>query len=508
MIGLGALDWAVLAASVVALILLTATVAGGVADGVDFQLGGRRAHRLPLIGSLLSVPVGVTVFTGVPAFAALQSGGATGWLARELGVPLAVLFVAVRVLPALRSVPGSSVYAFLHQQFGVNVGLIASSIFLVARVLATALLIRGVGALAGDAVGASAAGVALLIGLTGAVLAALGGMRGALRVGLVQAAMLWAGTVAASAVVMARHGGTVLAAVPRDILTAVPASSALAGGAHVLGTAVSSAFLYASAYSCDQRQAQRLLSAPDTRAARQALIWTGVLRIPFVAPFAFLGILLAGLLRSDAGLSVLMLGRRPEHLLSVFAGYCLPEGARGLVAAGLVTSALSAVTIALLSLSAVSLDDVAGVSPSRQRPWLARLGVLGWGVVVTALACLFGAAGLPSGDAIGRLAVVASGPMLALFLLGIFARRATPRDAVIGLSAGLFASMAYWRLAGIADEGACSAVGTVAGLVPLLWRGVKRRARTGSRSSLRATRVLLAAFGVGAAALWLCLAML
>jgi hypothetical protein len=73
--------------------------------------------------TLTALDLGVVVLylatmVGAPAFVALREGGGLRWLQYELALPLAMVVLIVMFLPALRSVPGSSIYAYAEQRFG------------------------------------------------------------------------------------------------------------------------------------------------------------------------------------------------------------------------------------------------------------------------------------------------------------------------------------------------------------------------------------------------------
>lgn len=86
--------------------------------GDDCFLAGRSMGAVPLALSILANQASAVSLVGAPAFVALGDGGGLRWLQYELAVPLAMLLVAGLLLPALRSVPGASIYAYAEHRYG------------------------------------------------------------------------------------------------------------------------------------------------------------------------------------------------------------------------------------------------------------------------------------------------------------------------------------------------------------------------------------------------------
>lgn len=417
--------------------------------GEDYFLAGRNIAGPVLAFSILANQASAVSLVGAPAFVALREDGGLVWLQYELALPIAMLLLIVLLLPVLRSVPGSSIYAYAERRFGRPTRRALAGAFLVSRGLALGVVLYASALVVGQALGWQVEHALLLVGAFAAAYTGLGGLVADIWSDVFQLALLWGGTLVSAVFVFARHGGAVLGAVPADrTRTLVLDSAGLAGdGAFSFWPMLlGGIFLYASYYGCDQSQAQRLLAARDDRSARAALVLNGVLRFPLVLTYCGLGLLLAGLLQVDPAFAAAMDGRRPDSLVPVFLTTYLPAGLRGLLLAAILAAAMSSIDSALNSLAAITLEDVLGRPPSRQDVWVARGTTLGWGMFAMISGLAFARAGAGVIEAINQVGSAFYGPILAVFALGVLAPAVDGRGALAGLGTGLLANLLLARL--------------------------------------------------------------
>ena len=79
-------------------------------SGGDYFLGGRNTSWLPLSLSAMATQLSAISFVSAPAFVGLKQGGGMQWLTYEFGVPLAMAFLLIAVLPTLYKSGIVSVY--------------------------------------------------------------------------------------------------------------------------------------------------------------------------------------------------------------------------------------------------------------------------------------------------------------------------------------------------------------------------------------------------------------
>jgi Na+/proline symporter len=196
-------------------------------------------------------------------------------------------------------------------------------------------------------------------------------------------------------------------------------------------------FLYLSYYGCDQSQAQRLLAARDESAARRALLLNGLVRFPLVLTYCGFGLLLAGLLRTDASFAASMADAPADSLVPVFITTYLPVGLRGLMVAGILAAAMSSIDSALNSLAAVTLEDVFGRAAGTESVWQGRLVSLLWGLFAIGAGFVCAASGAGVLELINLVGSVFYGPLLGVFTLGVLVPGVRGRDALTALVAGI-----------------------------------------------------------------------
>ncbi|HEX5076237.1 MAG TPA: sodium/solute symporter [Gemmatimonadaceae bacterium] len=419
-------------------------------DGEDYFLAGRQLRGFTLAISILANQASAVSLVGAPAFVALRDGGGLRWLQYELALPLAMLVLIILLLPALRSVPGSSIYAYAEQRFGRRTRQVLAASFLLSRGLSLGVILYASALVVSTALGWPVGWCIAALGLFSVAYTSLGGLAADVWSDVVQFILLWGGTLVA-AIYVVLHGGM-------DVLHAIPLSRAkpLVLGATGFQDGTTFAFwpmlfggmfLYLSYYGCDQSQAQRLLAARSDADARRALLWNGLLRFPLVLTYCVFGLLLAGLLRVDAGFAADMASRPADSLVPTFMMGYLPTGLRGLLLAAILAAAMSSIDSALNSLAAVTLEDVAGIPPARQPVWLSRGVSLGWGLFAVASGALFARTGSGVLETINLIGSAFYGPVLAVFLLGVLAPRLTGSAALVGLVVGLLGNLALARLA-------------------------------------------------------------
>lgn len=493
-------DLSILVAYLATMIALTWFVARRQRSGEDYFLAGRRMRAVPLGASILANQASAVSLVGAPAFVALREGGGLLWLQYELALPVAMLLGIGWMLPALRSVGGASVYDYIERRFGIGTRRAVAVSFLLSRGLALGVVVY-----ASALVVAEATGVGLMTALVGVgsfsvLYTGFGGIVADIWSDVLQLALLWVGTIAASVYLCTRPG--VVAAIPVERLQTLvfefgPGASTFALGPMMLG----GLFLYLSYYCCDQSQAQRLLTAADDRAAGRALALNGLLRFPLVATYCGFGLLLAGLIRSDATFASRLEGRPADSLVPVFLTSYLPTGLRGLMLAAILAAAMSSIDSALNSLAAVTREDILRRDPASQDIWGARLTSMGWGLFAILSATFFARSGSGLLELVNLVGSVFYGPVLGVFTLGLFAPGVTGRFALGALATGLatnamlaaFAPQVSWLWWNAAGWLAAVATGTLASRSA--WRAPRWSA------SRRAAWILVGAFSAMAALL-------
>jgi SSS family solute:Na+ symporter len=444
---LPALDLAIVALYLLAIVGMSLAFAWRQRTGGDYFLAGRSMGAVPLALSILANQASAVSLVGAPAFVALRDGGGLRWLQYELAVPLSMVLVAAILLPALRSVPGASIYAYAEARYGRATRRALAASFLLARGLALGVILYASALVVAQALGCSVDSALLAVGLFSVAYTSLGGIVADIWSDVLQLALLWGGTLVSAFYLLEHAGLELLFSIPEERAATLVLGGPLEDPFSLLPMLFGGMFLYMSYYGCDQSQAQRLLTAKSDSQARRALLLNGLLRFPLVLTYCVFGLLLAALLRTDASFAGSMEGRPADSLVPVFMMSYLPTGVRGLLLAAILAAAMSSIDSALNSLAAVTLDDVFGVDPERQSVWLGRATSLSWGIFAVVSGTFFARSGAGVLELVNMVGSAFYGPVLAVFVLGVLAPRTTGASALVGLGAGLAANLA---LAGFA----------------------------------------------------------
>jgi SSS family transporter len=447
---LGPLDIGVVVVYLAAIIGMSYVFARRQQTGEDYFLAGRRMGGLTLATSILANQASAVSLVGAPAFVALREGGGLRWLQYELAVPLAMLILILVLLPALRSVPGSSIYAFAEARFGRPTRQALAGSFLLSRGLSLGVILYASALVVTTAIGWPITWSILAVGLFSVAYTSLGGLIADIWSDVLQFILLWGGTFVAAAYLLVHGGREVLEAIPLDRADPFVLDATGLGDGTTFAfwpMLFGGLFLYLSYYGCDQSQAQRLLAARSDEEARRALVWNGLLRFPLVLTYCAFGLLLAGFLRVEPAFAQEMASRPADSLVPTFMMNYLPVGLRGLLLAAILAAAMSSIDSALNSLAAVTLEDIGGIAPERQSVWLSRGTSLAWGVFSIVSGLVFARSGSGVLETINQVGSAFYGPVLAVFVLGVMATRLRGSAVLMGLVVGLVGNLALARLA-------------------------------------------------------------
>jgi SSS family solute:Na+ symporter len=431
------LDLAIAGAYLLAIVGMSLVFAWRQRTGDDYFLAGRSMGSVPLACSIMANQASAVSLVGAPAFVALREGGGLRWLQYELAVPLAMLLLAAILLPALRSVPGASIYAYAETRYGRSTRRALAGSFLLARGLALGVILYASALVVAEALGCSVDEALLAVGLFSVAYTSLGGIVADIWSDVLQLALLWGGTFVSAFYLLEHAGIGLLSSIPDERAVTFVLGGPVADPFSLWPMLIGGLFLYLSYYGCDQSQAQRLLTAKSDSAARRALLLNGLLRFPMVLTYCVFGLFLAALLRTDPSFAAVMEGRPADSLVPIFMMSYLPAGLRGLLLAAILAAAMSSIDSALNSLAAVTLDDVFGIDPARQSVWLGRVTSVSWGLFAIVSGMVFARSGAGVLELVNMVGSAFYGPILAVFVLGVLAPGVTGAGALAGLAAGL-----------------------------------------------------------------------
>ncbi|MBT4504657.1 MAG: sodium/solute symporter [Gemmatimonadetes bacterium] len=415
--------------------------------GGDFFLAGRSMHWFPIGLSIL-----VTSFSAIN-YTAFSGEILTNGLYVILSLPIFVL-VALPItrlfMPFFHRMGLTSAYEYLERRFDVRVRSLASGLFILWRLLWMAVLIYVPCKVLALATGIDLLHLILLAGLVATAYTLIGGMQAVMWTDVLQFFVLIGGlllgvTIAAlqtpdGLIGMLRLG--VDAGLARPFYPFDP--QVLSFDPHVrislwscwLGTFV--AFL--ARYGADQVVLQRYFTARSLQQAQKGF------RLNYLsAIFALLALALLGFALHAHALRANLPARGTMPPVFFFADFVrsLPAGVTGLIVAGLFAATMSSLDSGVNSCSAALITDfyqrfTPSSTADRELRW-SRLATLVFGIIATLAATQVGRLGSIFTIA-NRFINGLGSPLLAIFLLGMFSRRANARGVLIGGLLGAVAS--------------------------------------------------------------------
>jgi SSS family transporter len=214
-----------------------------------------------------------------------------------------------------------------------------------------------------------------------------------------------------------------------------------------------------AAFGTDQDMVQRMLTAETYKKARRSLITAAVMDLPIAAAFTFIGILLFAYYQQHPQFLPVDVKGRPVNS-DVFGSYILnvmPVGIRGLVLAGVFATAMGSLSAALNALATSATNDwyipyFARHRGERHHVAAARWFTAFFALLMILIASVFAYAKVmdPNVRIIPVVLGIASfilGPMLGVFLLGMFTRnRGSDGGNMLAISIGLIATIVLGHL--------------------------------------------------------------
>jgi SSS family solute:Na+ symporter len=461
---LGALD----------LLIVVLYLAGVVAAGAWFSsrqkttsqyfLGGRSIPWWAISASIVATETSTITFVSVPGIAYARGGDFT-FLQLVFGYLLGRVVISILFIPAYFKGELLTVYQLLSGRFGGLVKGLAAGLFVTMRtigdgirLLLTALVLAAVygalrpGSSPESAVPAAVAG----LGLVMIVFTFWGGMEAVIWIEVVQLGIYLFGAAAAAAVLASRvsgglHGSLELASRFGKLRVLDFSFSGAGSFTTFWAGLIGGAFLTMSTHGTDQYLVQRYLCTDRPRRAAAALLSSGAVVLAQFAGFLTIGILLFAFYRpfelpgwaSGPAAAPFAHG---DAVFPDFITHHLPSPLGGLVIAAILAAAMSS---SLNSIAATAVNDLyRPFYPGRDdRHYLSvsKLLTIVAGVAQIAVGVALVSSPTSALDKALAVASLINGPILGVFLLGSFTKRAGRTAALAGMSVGLVVVLVVWR---------------------------------------------------------------
>jgi len=399
-------------------------------SAADYFLGAR---DLPAWAILLSIVATETSALTVISVPGIGARGDLTFLQLTFGYLVGRIGVAIWLLPGYFRGEQETAYARLESRFGTTTRRMVSIVFLITRFMGDGVRIFAGAIPLALLTGWSVPTAIVAMGGVTLVYTWFGGLKAVVWADVVQLAVYLAGGVAALLIAWELAGGAenaLFAAWSAGKLKVIQPTIDLTIPYTLAGGLVGGALLSAASHGTDHLIVQRLLATRSLRAARIALIGSGV-----VVGLQFLLFLLVGVAIWAAGLAP---ARMPaDQIFPRFILDHLPIGLAGLVVAGILAAAMSTISSSINALASSMTHDLYASWTGRRDPaHLLRIGKLFsvvWGISLIGGALLFHfyATGTDTPVVVLALSIasITYGALLGTYLLAGWPR-AQGRDAV------------------------------------------------------------------------------
>jgi solute:Na+ symporter, SSS family len=452
--GLNALDFAVIAAYLVAVTLFGLQFRTRERTLRGYFLAGNRIPWWAISISIVAAETSTLTIISVPGIAFT---GDFRFLQLGLGYIVGRVFVALVLVPQYFRGELVTAYELMARRFGERLRAMTAGLFLLTRAAAEGVRVFAVAIVVRIALGSMLAGMSSLgrdvaaIGIVTALTLVYtfeGGMAAVIWTDVVQLSLYVAGAVLA--VFTLGHGVA-------GGWNAIAATADAAGKLQIFDWSlrwsdtytfwagvIGGAFLTTASHGTDQLIVQRLLAARSERQAKGALIVSGVAVFGMFALFLAIG---TGLWAYYRGVGPGAVFARADAVFPTYIATRMRHGVAGLMVAAILAAAMSNLSASLNSLSSTSVVDFYARwfpdASEARRLRLSRVLTGMWALVLfgLAIAARHGGTVLEMGLSI---ASVAYGALLGVFLLGVLTRRATERGALAGMLCGLAVNVWCW----------------------------------------------------------------
>ncbi|MEQ1860781.1 MAG: sodium/solute symporter [Chthoniobacteraceae bacterium] len=436
----------------------------------DYFLAGRNMNRFVVAMTILAA-----LFSGI-SFLAGPSEVYTsgfGFALILLSFFIATPFTAIWLLPHFCNSRYITVYQFLEERFSLAVRLFASGLFilrvslwLAAATYAPALALR-------EVTGMPLWFTICITGLVTTVYTMLGGMKAVIWTDVMQLFVLFGGqmliTYVAATKIPGGLGGVWDTCVANDrfaLSFSIDPRERITFWSVIIG----GTFLSLVQMATDQVSVQRYLTAGSLREAQRALWIKLWMVLPVLVLFYGTGLVLYAFYQHHGDPLAAGQITRGDQILPYFVVTQLPVGLPGLLIAAIFAASMSTVSAGVNSLTSATLCDfyqrLTPPNAVSERGLIirARCLTLLFGVIVTAAA--FGISAMKTNlvESVNSIIGLVGGPLLGLFLLGVFTKRVNARGAFAGCLAGFVALIFLFFYKTAPMPGA-----TPAPLVSFLW---------------------------------------
>ena len=285
------LDWWVLIGTIGIIVVYGAWKSRGI-HSTEAYLRGDGQLRWPTIGlSIMATQASAITFLSVPG-QAYEHG--MGFVQFYLGLPIAMVIIAVWIVPRYYKLRVFTAYEFLESRFDLNARLLGATLFLIQRGLSAGITIYAPAVILSSVLGWSLNLTIVIIGAVVILYTVSGGTKAVSQTQKQQMIVIMVGMVIAAVVIVSRLPSGVGVGDAFEIggalgrVNVIDFEFDLSKRYNFWSGITGGLFLALAYFGTDQSQVQRYLGGRSITESRLGLLFNGILKIPM--QFLILGI--------------------------------------------------------------------------------------------------------------------------------------------------------------------------------------------------------------------------
>ena len=288
------LDWAVLAAYMVAIVAFGVWAGRGNQRIDEFFLAGRRMRWWAVGLSVMATQISAITFVGTTGQAYTDG---MRFLVFYFGLPFAMVVLCVTVVPFFYRARVFTAYEYLEKRFDLKTRTLTSLLFLFGRGLSVGVTLYAPSLVLSVILGWSETTTILLMGGSTIAYVIYGGNRSVIWTDVVQMAIIWFGIFLCFGVAIAQlpaHFGlrdALALAHTTGRLRIMDPSPSLTAPYTLWSGLLGGFFIMLSYFGCDQSQVQRYLAGSSLTQSRLSLLFNAFLKVPMQFLILLTGVL-------------------------------------------------------------------------------------------------------------------------------------------------------------------------------------------------------------------------
>ncbi len=440
------LDYSLLLIYLIVVVGIGVWVGRGQKDTEDYFLAGRSMGWFPIGISTIASLYSAISYMGTPSEYRTHDLGLTVGMLSMIPTAAVVIYV---FMPFYHRLQVYTAYEYLEQRFNVTVRALTSAIFVVWRMLWMGTAVYVPSLVLHTITDFPLTPMIFCVGVVATLYTVIGGMEAVVWTDVAQFFVLTGGSVLALWVISSQVSGfsEIWSIAEEGGRTQIldwsldPTVRVTTWGA-VIGALVANLAMYGA----DQVSVQRYLAAGSLKDMQKSFVLNTVGGWSMGILMIWIGLGLYAFYSINPGRLPAAIGG--DKVFPYFIATEMPLGLRGVMIAAILAAAMSSIDSGLNSCTTALITDFfkrfgwltrwagrTSQDSAAQELWMSRILTLLLGILVTLLACFVGALGTII-EITNKLVNSFAGPMLGIFVLGMFTRKTEWRGASVGLVAG------------------------------------------------------------------------